>query len=354
MKAKKQAYKQTGNCGLFDVEENTTKLTSLGNPLEKLMKVVDFEMFRETLETGLHKEKFSNVGAKPYDYVLMFKILVLQRVYQMSDEQTEYQIVDRTSFRNFLGLASGDKVPDARTIWAFRQQLTDKNLYEKLFNDFDKFLRNKNLIMNQGVIIDGSFIEVPRQRNTRSENKIIKEGRGDELWTEDDEKHKRSHKDTDARWTKKGGKNYFGYKNHAKVDAKSKLIKKSITTSAEQHDSIPVKLLIDSDDYGQELYADSAYIGRNVKRVMHKFGMKDRIIKRKVKGKELSKRQETINKKNSSTRVRVEHVFGFCEQSLYGMGSRLIGFARNAARNLLTNLVYNLFRYEQICRLGMN
>ena len=92
----------------------------------------------------------------------------------MSDEQTEYQIVDRTSFRNFLGLASGDKVPDARTIWTFKEQLTRKNLYDKLFADFDKFLREKNLIMNQGVIIDGSFVEVPRQRNTREEKKANK------------------------------------------------------------------------------------------------------------------------------------------------------------------------------------
>ena len=118
-------------------------------------------MFRETLEVGLYRERLTNAGAKPYDYVLMFKILVLQRMYNLSDEQTGYQIVDRTSFRNFLRLASGDKVPDARTVWAFREQLTVKALYDKLFAGFDKFLREKNLIMNQGVIIDGSFVEVP-------------------------------------------------------------------------------------------------------------------------------------------------------------------------------------------------
>ena len=360
---KKQTYKRTGNCGLFDLEENTAKLESLGNPLEKLLKVIDFEMFRETLEGGLYKEKLSNVGAKPYDYVLMFKILVLQRMYNLGDEQTEYQIVDRTSFRNFLGLASGDKVPDARTIWVFKNQLTEKHLFEKLFNDFDKLLRDNNLILNQGVIIDGSFVEIPRQRNTREENKAIKEGRGDELWneeecdTEEDKKkkaNKKRHKDTDARWTKKGGQKFYGYKTHTKIDAKSKLIKKSVTTSAEQHDSIPTKLLIDSDDYGQELYADSAYIGKGVKNLMRRFGMKDRVIKRKVRGKELSKRQETLNRKNAIPRARIEHVFGYCEQSMRGMFSRAVGFARNAARNVLTSLVYNMMRYEQIQRLGMN
>ena len=338
-------------------------LSSLGNPLERLTGTVDFEMFRETLEAGLHRERLTKAGAKPYDYVLMFKILVLQRMYNLSDEQTEYQIVDRTSFRDFLGLASGDKVPDARTIWAFKEQLTVKALHDKLFADFDRFLREKNLIMSQGVIIDGSFVEIPRQRNTREENKAIKEGRGNELWnaeeddTEEDRKkkaNKRSYKDTDARWTKKGGQKYYGYKNHAKVDAKSKLIKKAVTTSAEQHDSVPAKLLIDNDDREQELHADSAYIGKSVKSVMRKYQMKDRVIKRSVRGKKLSKKQETVNRKNSKTRVRVEHVFGYCELNLHGMFSRVIGFARNAARNTLTNLVYNVCRYEQIVRLGMN
>ena len=171
-------------------------------------------------------------------------------------------------------------------------------MFEKFFDDFYKLLRNNNLILNQGVIIDGSFVEIPRQRNTREENNSIKERRGDELWNEEEidneedkkkKSNKKRHKDTDARWTKKGGQKLYGYKTHTKIDAKSKLIKKSVTTSAEQHDSVPTKLLIDSDDYGQELYADSAYIGKKVKNLMRRFGMKNRVIKRKVKGRELNK-----------------------------------------------------------------
>ena len=89
-------------------------LATLGNPLERLSETIDFEMFRETLEMGLYRERLTNAGAKPYDYVLMFKILVLQRMYNLSDEQTEYQIVDRTSFRNFLGLTAWDVQPRCR------------------------------------------------------------------------------------------------------------------------------------------------------------------------------------------------------------------------------------------------
>ena len=118
--------------------------------------------------------------------------------------------------------------------------------------------------------------------------------------------NKKRHKDTDARWTKKGGEKYYGYEIHAKIDAKSKLIKKSVATDASVHDSQPTKQLVDESDTGQEFHADSAYIGKGVKRVLRKYNMKDRIIKRNVRGKKISKRQEAINKKNSKTRARVE------------------------------------------------
>ncbi len=363
MNKQKLAYKKLGNVSLFDNEETLDKLNSLGNPLERLSKVIDFEMFRDELEEGLYKERFTTVGAKPYDYVLMFKVLVLQRMYHLSDEQTEYQIRDRLSFRDFLGLASGDRVPDARTIWVFRKELTEKGLFDALFDKFNQHLRDNNLIMNEGIIIDGSFVEVPRQRNSREENKLIKEGKGDELWnaeegdTEDDKKHKankKRHKDTDARWTKKGGEKFYGYKAHAKIDAKSKLIKKCVATDASVHDSKPTKQLVDESDRGQTLHADSAYIGKGVKQVMRKYNLKDRVIKRNVRGKRISKWQETINRKNAKMRARVEHVFGYMEESMHGMHSRAVGFLRNAAQIIFTCLVYNMLRYEQIKRLGMN
>ena len=113
-------------------------------------------------------------------------------------------------------------------------ELTEKCLFEKFFDDFYKLLRNNNLILNQGVIIDGSFVEIPRQRNTREENKSIKEGRGDELWNEEEidneedkkkKSNKKRHKDTDARWTKKGGQKFYGYKTHTKIDAKNGHVK---------------------------------------------------------------------------------------------------------------------------------
>jgi transposase len=164
----KNHYKQGGKISLFDREEQKSKLSKLGNPLEKLHKVVDFEMFRPELECGLlNFDKKSNAGCKPYDVVLMFKIILIKRYYNLSDEQAEYQITDRLSFKEFLGLSSGDQVPDARTIWSFQNRLIENNLEKILFAQFHNYLDNLGLYVNEGKIIDASFVEVPRQRNTR-------------------------------------------------------------------------------------------------------------------------------------------------------------------------------------------
>ena len=117
-----QQYKMTGTRGLFDDEMNYERLSEIGNPLERILEVVDFEIFREFLETHLtKKDRKSNAGAKPYDVIMMFKILILQRYYGLGDTQIEYQIIDRLSFKKFLGLESGDKVPDEKTVWLFRE-----------------------------------------------------------------------------------------------------------------------------------------------------------------------------------------------------------------------------------------
>ena len=208
---RKQIYKSTGKKSLFDEQFAVEKLKKIGNPLEKISAVIDFEMFRNTLENKiLNPCKKNNAGAKPFDVVLMFKILILQRYYGLGDKQVEYQILDRCSFKNFLGFETGDKIPDEKTVWAFRENLTKSGLIETLFNEFNSFLETKELILNEGQMIDASFTIAPRQRNTREENEKIKNGEGDDLWN--DNKHKKSHKDIDARWTKKNNETFMAIK----------------------------------------------------------------------------------------------------------------------------------------------
>ena len=351
-KMQAQKYKKTGNKGLFDEQETYQRLSSIGNPLEMISKVVGFEMFRDMLEAKLlNTNKKNNAGAKPFDVVMMFKIMILQRYYGLGDTQIEYQILDRLSFKKFLGLESGDKVPDEKTVWAFREKLTNNGLVEDIFSQFTKHLESKGFIMNEGKMVDASFTVAPRQRNTREENKKIKEGNGDELWN--DKPNKKRHKDIDARWTKKNGETFFGYKNHAKVDGKSKFIDNYEVSDASVHDSQPLDDLLTEDDVGQDFFADSAYTGEEQEKVINKYEMNNKVHEKGYRNKPLTDEQKANNREKSKTRARVEHVFGFMEQSMKGLTVKSVGIKRATGIIGLINLTYNLFRYEQVIRLNI-
>ncbi len=343
-------YKTQGKKGLFDEEFTKERLFLMGNPLEAISKVIDFELFRETLENKLlNTNKKNNAGAKPYDVVLLFKILILQRYYGLGDSQVEYQILDRTSFKAFLGLETGDKVPDEKTIWSFRERVTKTGLVDELFEQFTSFLEEQELIFNEGRLVDASFTVAPRQRNTRDENKKIKEGKGDDLWN--DKPNKKKHKDIDARWTKKNGETFYGYKNHAKVDTKSKFINKYTVTDASVHDSQALDDLLEEKDKDQDLHADSAYTGEEQEKTIAKYEMKNKVHEKGYRNKPLTEEQKANNTKKSKIRARVEHVFGFMEQSMNGLVLKSVGIIRATGIIGLINLTYNLFRYEQIKRL---
>lgn len=342
-------YKSHGKKGLFDNELSVELLSAIGNPLGIISKVIDFEMFRKTLESKLlTTNKRSNAGARPYDVVLMFKILILQRYYGLGDKQVEYQIIDRTSFRNFLGFDTGDKVPDEKTVWSFREALTKQGLVEELFVQFIDYLASKDMIFNEGQLVDASFTTAPRQRNTREENAVIKKGDGADLWK--DEPNKKRHKDIDARWTKKNNETFYGYKNNVKVDTKSKFINTFSVTAASVHDSQPLDDLLRSTDEGQDLHGDSAYTGEKQEATISKYKMNNKVHEKGYRQHPLTQAQKSSNTVKSKTRARVEHVFGFMEQSMNGLTIKSVGIVRATGILGLINLTYNLFRYEQVIR----
>ena len=333
---------------LFESENRELRLNEMGNPLEVLSQYVDFEIFRPTLESALFTgERKSNAGRPPIDCVLMFKVLFLQRYYGLSDHQIEYQIVDRTSFRKFLGIECVDDVPDEKTVWKYRELLTNTGVYDKLFSEFHSFMESKGLQFNEGRIIDASFVIAPRQRNTRDENEQIKQGAGDKLWN--DNPHKKCHKDVDARWTKKRDETFYGYKQHTKVEKRNKIILSYDTTSAEVHDSKGFEGLLDEKDEGKDLYLDAGYVGQEEIVKQHK--MNPIICEKGYRNRPLTKEQKSDNRKKSKTRCLVEHVFGFEEQTMRGLVVRTVGLIRAKANVALTSLVYNISRYTQIIRL---
>ena len=191
-----------GQPGFFDLDQRYALLSAAGDPLERLAGVVDFERFRDELEAALERSDRARGGRPPYDPVLMFKVLVLQTLYTLSDDQTEYQLKDRLSFMRLVGLALEDRVPDAKTIWLFREQLTRAGAIERLFARFDRVLREAGYLAMGGQIVDATVIQARRPRLTRSEKATITGGGVPSGWS----KAKRAQMDTEGRWTLKRGR----------------------------------------------------------------------------------------------------------------------------------------------------
>jgi IS5 family transposase len=338
--------KKTRN--LFDEYYRLEKLSKKQDPLERLNKHINWDIFRPVLTQALEKVTTDKGGRPPYDYILMFKIMILQKYYNISDEQAEYQILDRLSFMRFLGLTLSDDVPDHNTIWLFREKLVEQDLVEKLFEIFNQQLTGIGLMAHKGSIVDASFVEVPRQRNSRQENIEIKENKTPERFNENP--NIKRHKDMDARWTKKDGINFYGYKDHVKVCRKSKLIEKYTVTNASVHDSQALEELIDETNRNQELYGDSAYNGKSAIEFLEANSVKHNFNEKGARYIKLNSEQIASNRKKSKIRARVEHVFGFIEKSMKGSYIYTIGIKRAKAVIGLINLTYNLFRYIQIVR----
>ena len=327
--------------GLFDCQRRFEQLTQAGDPLVKLNEVINWELFLPELERIRDKERKSNAGRPPYNAVLMFKILVLQSLYNLADDQTEFQIRDRLSFMRFLGLTVSANAPDAKTIWLFREQLTQDNMVKVLFEKFDRFLNESGFAAKKGQIVDASIIQAPRQRNSREENKQIKNGEVPQDWSD----NKKRQKDTDARWTKKNGKTFFGYKNHISADVKHKLIRDYDITDAAVHDSQVFEQILDADNTSRDVYADSAYRSREKLDALDEHGFREHLQRKGCRNKKLSEKERRGNRTRSKIRSRIEHIFGVQAQRAGLLLVRTIGIVRAKTKIGLRNLAYNIDRY---------
>lgn len=346
MKYRKQD--QGGDLFAFIDHQRKTARQKVG--ISKLSELIDWNAFRGELEEILsYKDREASRGGRPpFDPVFMFKVLVLQKYYQLSDAAAEQQIADRFSFLAFLGLRPGDDIPDGNTIWDFREALErdGRNGTKRLFKRFEELLEERHLIGREGSLVDATFVDVPRQRNTREENKALKEDTRPEGFEAHTAKGRQ--KDGDARWAKKNNETHYGYKNHVKADAKSKLVTEYETSSANVHDSQVFKPLVNKTD--QAVFADSAYLSEeNLQYVLEDCDSEEFIMLKAQRAHPLSPSDQKTNKLRSRVRVRVEHIFG--RMSQFGMDKiRTIGALRAHQQNGLSNLVYNMDRYAFLCR----
>jgi IS5 family transposase len=223
-------------------------------------------------------------------------------------------------------------------------------MVEALFGQFDGYLARQGYIARGGQILDASIVPVPRNRNTRDENKAIKAGEVPEGWA--DKPAKRSQKDVDARWTKKHGKSHYGYKNHVNVDRKHKLVRRYHVSDAALHDSQAVDHLLMQGNTGAGVWADAAYRSEEMEAKLRDRKLKSHIHRKGKRGKPLTEQGKGSNRTKSSVRVRVEHVFGAQANDMGGTLVRTIGLVRAKARIGMKNLAYNMRRLTQLHRLN--
>ena len=350
-----------GQAGFFDVDERLKELSAKGDALERLNGIVDFDLFRPDLARAVPRSDGSKGGRPPFDLVFMFKVLVLQASHSLSDERTEFLIKDRLSFMRFLGLGLADPVPDANTIWTFREALTRAEIDGQpaivvLFRSYEAALARAGFLAMGGQIVDATIVAAPKQRNTEGEKAEIRAGRVPQAWTE--KPAKLAQKDRDARWTVKFSKAKpsddgspridlavpaFGYKNHITIDRKHGLIRTWTATHAARHDGAQLPGLVSKNNTASDVWADTAYRSKANEKHLADSGLRSRIHRKKPPGRPMPVNVSRANGAKSKIRAAVEHVFAR-QKGPMALVVRTIGITRATVKIGLANIAYNMNR----------
>jgi len=354
-----------GQAGFWDFEHSLEALSAEGDPLEQLERTVRFEQFRPALTGAVRRSDPSKGGRPGFDVVLKFKMLVLQGLYGLSLQQTCFQVRDRLTWLRFCGLRPGDAVPDANTLWDFREALIKAKSLDLLFHKLDQAISDAGYLAMGGQIIDATLVAAPRQRNSDGEKEAIKAGQVPEEWKNKPAKLRQ--KDRDARWTVKFSKAkpkedgtpqidiaipVFGYKSHISIDRQHGIIRRCIVTDAAAADGARLREgLIDPNNTASAVWADTAYRSQANEDFLLAHGKVSRIHRKKPKGRPMAKATASANAVKSKIRARVEHVFAE-QKDRMRLFIRTIGKARAEATVTLANMAYNMKRWCWLERMA--
>ncbi len=292
----------------FALKEKYAKVKQLRSRLEDMKNLIDWNAFLK-----FFPEKESDVGRPNYEKILMIRVLFLQGCYGMSDEETEFQIYDRLSFQQFLDFPN--YIPDYSTIWRFREELAEGNLFDKIWDELNKQIDDKNIKVEKGHIQDATFIEAdPGKTNSgmQDRGRLAKTSRS-----------------KDGSWTKKGKKSIFGFKAHTKVERGSKLIKDFAVTTAKTHDG-----KIDLANPDDIMYRDRGYSGCGTR------AKGDATMKRG----NLTPHEKLRNLRIMKKRSIGEHPYGTISRSFHGGKTKLTELHRVFVQVGFVFIAYNVFR----------
>lgn len=323
---------------LFAADKRRAKLDRLGDPLTALDKRIDFAALSAEVDRVAPRPVCAQGGRPPFPTETMVRILVVKRLHNLSDEQIEFQLLDRLSFQRFCGLSGSANIPDRTTVWTFENRIgveAAKALFEGALTQ----LAEAGYIARCGQIIDATIVPAPKQHVGREEKQVLDQNAVPADWTP----AQRRQKDTDATWTKKHGKSHFGYKLSVNVDRQNKVIRVIETGTASEHDSQHFQAVLDPANTSRDVYADRGYPSQEREAALKEQGYRNHIQRKGYRNRPLSECQQRRNRRIGKTRARVEHVFAAIHQ-MGGKLLRTIGQARADFAMTMMAACYNLKR----------
>lgn len=332
---------------LFAADLRKKKIDRLGDPLLAFEEHIDFATLAVEVDRVAPRPESLQGGRPPFPTETMVRILFLKRFNNLSDEQTEYQLLDRMSYQRFCGLADSASIPDRTTVWTFENRIGEAGA-KALFDGIEQQLLKHGFIARGGQIIDATLIPAPRQHFTKDDKEQLKQDAMPADWN----KAKRRQKDLDATWTKKHGKSHHGYKLSVNVDKRYKVIRKIETDTASTHDSQHFDTVLDPSNTNRDVYADKGYPSAEREAKLKEAGYRNHIQRKGARNHPLPARQEKRNQRIAKTRARVEHIFAGIEQ----MGGKLIRTIGQARANFAMTMMatsYNLKRLTYFKRVGI-
>jgi transposase, IS5 family len=319
------AHQTSGQMGFADAWLGNNP--KLNQRLDKVDRLIDWKPFEEKLS-----RIYSSPHGRPsHPVLLLFKSLLLQAWYNLSDYALEEVLDDRLSFRRFAGLSVSEKAPDHSVFSRFRDQLIQHNLHEQLFNELDRQLENRGLIIKRGTLVDATVIEAAPKTPHQNEDGTAG----------------KSPVDPEADWTKKGGRYLFGYKAHVGVDQESELIRRIAMTPAHVHDGEMLEKVISGDE--DWAFADKAYDSSKNHHILREKNVENGILMKGTRKRKLSRVEKMCNRVLSKFRCPVERIFGTLKRSYRYCRARYLGLRKNALQLTVMSMAYNLRRMEKLC-----
>ncbi|MBI2771249.1 MAG: IS5 family transposase [Burkholderiales bacterium] len=334
---------------MFAGQARHSKLAQYTRVLNRLNALVDWSGLAKAVNDATGREGERPKGGRPpYPTQVMLKIVVLQQLYgNVADEEMEYALLDRLSWQRFVGLEDARDLPDARTIWAFKQLIAQGGGTEALFDEVLRQLDAAGLKAKGGQLIDATLIDAPKAHLDKHEKADIEQGKTPGHWSA----KVAAHRDRDAHWSAKHGKWFYGYKAHINADQAHKLIRRIQVTPGNVGDTRLFEAMIDTDKErarrGKTVYADRGYDSQANRRLLKDSQLCDAIARNDDRQRYDQSDVHRRNARLSRTRARVEHVFGGWEKTM-GKSLRCVGLVRARAHITLQAVVYNWRRWVSL------